>query len=470
VEIEGLLCVCFALARGGVLVVARETTAQHGGTQALQRDLESIGAWLCRVIDANLASAPGGSAESHLAASLHRLLREAVARGSARGVVSAFVETLGVWLDIDVRGYVADAQGRFFRAVSPLGADPSVMSAELESAGLRADSALVRLSGSERERLGCASTVRDVLIRRIFTHSGASWLLVFDGAIGADDESALTVYSDLLCESLNDLIDETNDRVAAAILPHLSRADRSIETIAKDALDEIVAAVGARVGALTFTSADGTKSLAIGHGELSDAGDAAVPYDRLVVRSSHDGDVMVASVAEGRTRFTEHDRAVVEAGIALLHPWARAALEQPPPVERRESHESFQSWIERRASEAILEGAPTSLIVLSIPDEASRSGFMQAQVGRIRNELRPSDFAGSLTGHEIAVLLPDTAADQAAFVSDRLKKLLEGAGDDGGVIPAVGLASCSPERPVDGSIVNAARENAATSSRIDPRV
>ena len=102
------------------------------------------------------------------------------------------------------------------------------------------------------------------------------------------------------------------------------------------------------------------------------------------------------------------------------------------------------------------------MIIISIPDMALRPEFMQAQVAKIRNALRPSDFAGSLTGGDIAVLLRDTPADQAAAVSARLKKLLQWDGSVGKVIqPSIGMISCSAESPFEGSIVHAARENAA---------
>jgi hypothetical protein len=146
----------------------------------------------------------------------------------------------------------------------------------------------------------------------------------------------------------------------------------------------------------------------------------------------------------------------------LLQPWARAALHSSGPAERRSGQLSFQAWIERLASETVQEGGHASVILISIPDVTLRPGFMQAQVAKIRNQLRPSDFAGHLTPGEIAVLLRDTPADHAAFVSARLQKLLEWDESAGEAIqPSIGLSSCSADSPFDGSIVRAARENAA---------
>lgn len=467
VAVDGTVCVCFALAPAGVLVLARELREGNEPAERIRQDLELIGSWLAGAIEANLASEPNSAgAESHMIASLQRLLNEAVSRGSVRNVVSAFVETLAVWRDLEVYGYVAGASGQFFLSVSPLGADHSAMSAELDDAAMPADSAMVRLSVSEIKRFGFGSVARDVLIRRISSDTGGSWLMVFAGAVDSHDEPRLTVYSDLLRESLNDLSAETIDRVVAAIMRHLSRTSEPLEMTAQSALDEVIAAVGARQGALALTTTGGTQALAVGNTDLLTAPEHRAAPDRLVVQSMHDGDLMALAVAGEDGRFTAHERGILEAAVALLQPWARAARQRSGQAERRTAHLPFQAWIERLASETIQEGGHASVILISIPDMALRPGFMQAQVAKIRNQLRPSDFTGNLTAGEIAVLLRDTPADHAAFVRARLKKLLEGDEGAGEAIrPSIGMISCSAESPFDGSIVRAARENAAARSQ-----
>jgi hypothetical protein len=467
VAVDGTLCVCFALASAGVLVLARELTEEGEPADKHLPDLERVGSWLAGAVEANLASEPGSAGvESHMIASLQRLLNEAVSRGSVRNVVSAFVETLAVWRDIDVYGYVAGTNGRSFLSVSPLGADQSAMSAELDDAALPADEAMVRVSSSEIERLGLGSIARDVLIRRISTDTGASWRMVFAGTIDSREEPRLTVYSDLLRESLNELTAETIDRVVATILRHLSRSSGTIEATAQLALDEVIAAVGAQQGALAVTTADGEKALAVGNGDLLAASELGAPPDRLVVQSAHDGHSMAVAVAGEGGRFTAHDRGILEAAVALLQPWTRAALQRLDQAERRGSHLPFQAWIERLASETIQEGGHASVILISMPDMALRPGFMQEQVAKIRNQLRPSDFAGNLTAGEIAVLLRDTPADHAAFVRARLQKLLEWDEDaPEGIHPSIGMISCSAESHFDGSIVRAVREDAAARSQ-----
>ena len=102
------------------------------------------------------------------------------------------------------------------------------------------------------------------------------------------------------------------------------------------------------------------------------------------------------------------------------------------------------------------------MIVISLPDEDARPEYIQAQVVKVRNELRPSDFAGGLSGGEIGVLLRDTAAVQAAAVSARLEKLLQWDVTTGKAIqPSIGMVSCSADSLCEGSFLRAARENCA---------
>jgi hypothetical protein len=359
VSVDGNVCVCFALRPTGVLVVARQATRNgRDDAEAWHRNLELIGSWLVRAIEAHLAGPPGAAAaEPHVITSLQRMLSGAVSRGSVRGAVAAFVETLAVWLDIDVRGYAADGADRLLLSMVPVGANPSATPAELDAAAVPDRRGIVRLTPDEAERLGFASVAPDVLIRRISTQSGASWLMVFTGIINADGEPRLTVYSELLEASLKEL--------------------------------------------------------------------TAPPAGSTMVRL-------------------------------------------PSRVnERRLQHRPFQAWIERLVAQAVQDGGRASLIIISMPDMESHPSFMHAQVGRIRNELRPSDFVGSITAGEIAVLLRDTAPDGAAVISDRLEKLLQselGTGQIG--LPSVGMISCSAESPFEGSFVAAAREACAANSRL----
>src|SRR5262249_37415013 len=121
VALDGLQAVCLGLNPTGVLVVARELGAQDSADEC-RRDLDLIGSWLKGAIEANLTKPPSAiSPEPYRIASLRRILNEAMSRGSVRNVVGAFVEALGVWNDIGVRGYAAGANGGFLQYVFPVG-------------------------------------------------------------------------------------------------------------------------------------------------------------------------------------------------------------------------------------------------------------------------------------------------------------------------------------------------------------
>jgi hypothetical protein len=362
VAINNRLCVCCGLSPAGTVVVARNTSIGNAAAEESRLELAAIGTWLAGAIEGSLANGPLDAIEdSHMVASLRRLLDEAVERGSVRGVVSAFVETLAVWLEIEVHGYVGVAPGRFFHALAPVGADHSSVPAALDDDVVPAGTAMVRLSSSETERFEFTSVPDDVLVRSIATDGRPSWVIVFAGTIDRHDEARLTALSDLCRDALNAL-----------------------------ALEPIMPA------------------------------EAALAED-------------LSSPAAGSDRG-----------------------------ERRRAHRPFQAWIERLASQTIEEGGQASVIVISIPDEDVRPEYIHAQVVKVRNELRPSDFAGSLAGGEIGVLLRDTPADQAAAVSARLEKLLQWDVNTGKAIqPSIGMVSCSPDSPCAGSILRAARENGA---------
>jgi FOG: GGDEF domain len=142
---------------------------------------------------------------------------------------------------------------------------------------------------------------------------------------------------------------------------------------------------------------------------------------------------------------------VVTPEVEVVEHESPAAAPSSDQGERRSAHRPFHAWIERLASQTIEEGGHASVIVISIPDEDARPEYIQAQVAKVRNELRPSDFAGGLSGGEIGVLLRDTPADRAAAVSARLEKLLQWDVTTGKAIqPSIGMVSCSADSRAKG--------------------
>lgn len=451
VAFDAFEAVCFGLQPTGVLVLAREL-AEGDSAAECHRDLELIGSWLTGAIEANFAKPPGAmSAEPYRIASLGRILSEARSRGSARNVVGAFVEALGVWDHVDVRGYIAGARGGFFHYVSPMGASPSSLPAELGDAIVPRDARMVRLSRATADLLGLPSESDDVLLRRIPTGTDVGWLLVFSGAIDGPEQVRLTVYSDMLRESLNDVIATTTNRLVAAVTRHFSSKE-PMEAAARAILGELTAAVSGEEGALVVTT-KGRTALSVGNTDLLPEFEPhAPPPDRLVVKSLDGGSLMVV-IAREHPEFTALERELVQAGVAVVHSWAREALQRSGEGERRRRFRPVDALFEQLAAEAVQAGQQASMIVIStgatvLPPE------LLTWLSKIRGQLRSWDFAAILSDNEIAVLLGDASADQAGVVSDRLKQLMEP------VRPAIGVMTSSPESPFERSLVEAARAGA----------
>ena len=94
------------------------------------------------------------------------------------------------------------------------------------------------------------------------------------------------------------------------------------------------------------------------------------------------------------------------------------------------------------------------MIVASVNPAAVTPALLHSWLGSIRGQLRAGDFAGMLSDSEIAVLLCDASADDAAVVSSRLKQLIETEQNDGVLVqPAFSTTTRTPELPFEGSLV-----------------
>jgi hypothetical protein len=216
VTIEGLQIFCFGLAPGGMLIVARPP-GPHESVEECREDLESIGAWLSGAIEASLGQPNAIGVEPYRIVSFRRILREATVRGSLRKVSGAFVEALGVWDDVRVAAYVSGAMGGFFQYVSTMTAPPSSSPDQLDEAALPRGGRMCRLTRDEADRLGLSNDPGDTLILRFTIGSETEWVLVFSGMIDVRVEVRLRVYSDILRESLNEVLTTTTSRVIAEV-------------------------------------------------------------------------------------------------------------------------------------------------------------------------------------------------------------------------------------------------------------
>ncbi len=460
VSLDAFEAVCFGLAPTGVLVLARELASVESAAECRQ-DLELIGSWLTGAIEATVAGPPNGiGIEPYRMASLQRILNEALARGSVRNVVGAFVEALGVWDDVRVRGYAAGANGGFFQYVSPMGTLATSIPAELDEALVPGDSRMVRLSRDEIDRLGLASEAGEMLVQRVFTGGDVTWLLVFSGTIDGAEQVRLTLYSDMLRESLNDVIRATTNRLVAAVTRQ-QPLDDQIEGAAEAALMELTAAVGGYEAGLVVT-AGGRQALAVGNTDLFMALERPSPPDRLLATFSDAGSVSRAVITRESTPFAAFEREIVRAGLAAVHPWLQMALRRSNLSERRRRVRPVDALLEQLAADAVHDGRQALVVVISVDAKMLRPGLMQAWLGKIRTQTRAYDFAGILSDSEIALLLCDASPSQAGVVCARIRQLFE-ADESAGIRirPAIGVTSCSPESGLEGSVVQAARAHAA---------
>jgi hypothetical protein len=459
VVVDGMQFVCFRLASGGVLVLARRLDSEDL-SEDCREDLESIGPWLTGAIDASLAQPNTVSAEGYRLVSFRRILREASSRGSLRQVIGAFIEALSVWDDVRVRAYVAGASGGFFEYASSMTAHPS-SSEPLDETVLPRLGHIARLTRADVDRAGLTIDPGDTVVARMTIGSGTAWALVFSGMINDAVQVRLRVYADILRESLNDVLTTSISRIMAELSRRHAPVNEPVGTAALTALERLSTAVGARQAGLLVTTATGRQALAVGNGDLLGSIDRS-RGTRLLVRSSDVGGVMTVVFDRDHTAFTAFEREIAQAGVAAMQPWIEAALPRSSDVERRGSARPVETVFDQLATDAVAAGQHASMIVMTIDAAMAAPGLLPSWVARIRARLRAGDRAGMLNDREIAVLLYGASADQAVLVSTRLEQMLESRGGTPGFIPpAIGVTTRLPDSPFEGSLVAAARASAA---------
>jgi hypothetical protein len=457
--IDTMHVVCCALAAGGVLLVARRLGSADFVDEC-RNDLESIANWLTSAVEASLAQPNAVSVESYRIVSFRRILRDATSRGSIRKVVGAFVEALSVWDDVRVRCYIAGASGGFLQYGSPLATLPSSPD-HLDESIVPTHGRIIRLSRADVARLGLGSEPGDTLILRLLV-GDIAWLLIFSGMIDDREQVRLRLYSDILRESLGDVVSMATSRLVAEVSRPQRPVNESPETAAQAALEQLTAAVGGHRSGLTVTTLAGRQLLAVGQMDLFAS--SGQPWrHRLVVTSLDTESVMTVAMGRDQGPFTAFEREVALAGLAVVHRWMETGARRTGEVERRRRFQPIDGVFDQLANDAISTGRPASVIVVSVDAAAARPGVLPAWVGKIRAQLRAGDFAGILSEKEIVVLLCGASADHARVVSARLTQMLQ-ADDTSGtfVHPSVGMTTRLPDSSSEGSIVGAARAIAAS--------
>jgi hypothetical protein len=320
---------------------------------------------------------------------------------------------------------------------------------------------MVRLSRADVDRLGLISEPGDTLLQRVLV-GDVAWLLVFSGMIDDREQVRLRLYSDILRESLSDVVTMMTSRQVAEVSRYQRPPNEPLETTAQIALDQLTAAVGGHRGAMTVTTAGGRQVVAVGHSELFSSPDQPWRH-RLKLNSSNADTVMAAVFEREQGAFTAFERDITLAGMAVAHRAMQVVFRRSTDVERRRRPQPIDCVFDQLATDAIAAGRPASVIVVSVDTAAGRPGLLPTWVGKIRAQLRAGDFAGILSDKEIAVLLCGASATHAASVSDRLTQMLTVEDSTGAVVaPSIGMTTRVPDSAFEGSIVGAARALAAS--------
>jgi hypothetical protein len=272
----------------------------------------------------------------------------------------------------------------------------------------------------------------------------------------------LRLYSDILRESLNDVVTMMTSRLVAEVSRPRRPANEPLEITAQTALDQLTASVGGHRGALMVTTVGGKQLLEVGHADLFMAPDQ--PWrNRMDVKSANPDTVMTVAFEREQGAFTAFERELALAGMAVVHRSMQTGSQRSHDVERRRRFQPIDCVLDQLASDAVAAGRPASVIVVSVEAAAAHPGALPTWVGKIRAQLRAGDFAGILSEKEIAVLLCGASAIHAESVSARLTRMLTVEDSTGAFLqPSIGMTTRVPDSSFDGSIVGAARALAAS--------
>ncbi len=463
-QVEGVQVACFPLtlhrAVSGALVLAlHESAAEQHGDQT-RNDLELVGSWLSAAVESHLTSSPGLQEALGRVSSFRRMLSNAASEGSDRRIVTVFAETMAVWHDLEVCGYVETPNGTCAREVTLAGADPSKSPAVIEQEALPVGMELVQPSAIEVERLGFPEE-QNLAVRRLGEGLG-SWLITVSGALASHEVTVLTLYLALLDDAIEGA---ANVRAASAVkwMAKLLFEDAAeLAEQASRAAAVLRETTGATTVALAATTANGTPvvrvvspTVTIGTG-----GPASVePASPLViVRHAPQQYSMKIGLerADGR-HVTRLEHQVANASADVIESWVRWVLGHGVGGERRGSTRGFTELLESSAQHALEHGDSVLLLVLSYADTLFRPDVTQSRIALIRTQIRAGDLVGMLSEDDVGILLRTQGDEQASTVVDRLRQLIEASETAPSSAMRVGTASRTPALPAVESLVQDAR-------------
>lgn len=388
------------------------------GRDAVRRgELERVAAWLSRALArSRLAGAPDPGRDWHELSVLHRMLNKAVAGGSVRAVVEAYVEALAIWAAVDTRAYIGDRSGRFVLDVALAGADRAAAPRVIAGGDVEAITGLTALDTSLSAHLGFTTDVETVFAP-VRDQGTASWLMAYQGAFRPFDRERLALFHDMLLPALHAAGEVEASRLMWSMTQRLVAEHPSLRDAALEALGELEQA-GLCTAAMLVLRRGGQVLLSLGT-PAPDRPDGQ-PWP-APARQAFTLDVPApfeASLTMWRPvdrPFTGREARLGAIGASVLGSWAAAALRRGDM-----DREASAAPNERRQGRAAT--AEVSLLVIR-PERPAAPDARELWVGEIRRRLRPADVTGALATGEIGVLLPGTAADDAHAVASRLRRV-----------------------------------------------
>lgn len=121
---------------------------------------------------------------------------------------------------------------------------------------------------------------------------------------------------------------------------------------------------------------------------------------------------------------------------------------------------SFYEELRRELSRGLRLNHPTTLIYFDLDnfkklnDTKGHKEGDRVLVGvaeSVKSSLRQSDIAARYGGDEFCIILPETAAEEAQNFCSRVSLAIEKSTEGSGITCSMGIASSTPENPVDGN-------------------
>ena len=449
----------------GALVVARRSPDEAAPPDRMRGELELIAFWLATATEAHVLSPATPRRQVHSPSSLARLLGDVAARGSDRDLVATFAETLAVWHDLEVYGYVQTDDGEFVRAVMLPGAHHAAAPVRVQPALLPEGEALTRMTAADADRLGFP-TAQELVLTRLGEGPG-SWLLAICGHMNAEPE-VLGLYVAQLEGAARHVVDASIARVIPSLARRLHQGGNAQDK-ALDIIEELEAALGLSAVTLTLATPAGAPVARVAPEAPSPQRTPGQHTGIVIARRSSTATLTIELHWPADNAPTHQERTLLDAAADLLESWASSLLQAGGaggPVDRRASARSFDETVDRFAQEALNAGVPVTVGVISVREEAVRPDVMQDRIGRIRAQVRPADLVGRLELGDVGILLRGADQAHANALAGRLRSALSSPqGEELPTRVSIGFVSRAPGEPDGSSLVEEARAHAARQTR-----